>query len=145
MSSRKQGKKITSGEGFALGAEEKFTVTLGDIFAPDENRHTVDLAKDPPSLVDKPDKGLCRLKGVTDIDRVVLQRQRAGRGGKTVTLVMIRDRDMFDIASIAKEIKKGLGCGAYVEGGDIVLQGDLRERAEEWFRKRGVREVVKGN
>ena len=74
---------------------------------------------------------------------VALQRQRAGRGGKTVTLVILPQDYKGDTTALAKELRKGLGCGSTIEDGKIVLQGDIADRAEAWFAKKGVTKITK--
>jgi translation initiation factor 1 (eIF-1/SUI1) len=58
---------------------------------------------------------------------------------------MIPQNASLDIELIAKEMRKGLGCGSVVEKGNIVLLGDLSDRAKEWLIKKGVKDVIKGN
>ena len=77
------------------------------------------------------------------ISKVALQRQRAGRGGKTVTLVILPQDYKGDTAALAKELRKGLGCGSTIEDGKIILQGDIADRAEAWFTKKGVTKITK--
>ena len=48
-----------------------------------------------------------------------------------------------DTAALAKELRKALGCGSAMEEGKIVLQGDLMERVEAFFNKKGVAKVTK--
>jgi uncharacterized repeat protein (TIGR03833 family) len=38
---------------------------------------------------------------------------------------------------IASRLRKALGCGAVVEGCDLVLQGSLIERASNWLERAG--------
>jgi translation initiation factor 1 len=69
--------------------------------------------------------------------------ERAGRGGKTVTVV-----EKLDLAPAEREawvgaLKRALGCGGAVEGDRLVLQGDVRERVSDWLVKRGVRKVTR--
>ena len=78
------------------------------------------------------------------ISRVSLKRERAGRGGRTVTLVLLPAGYSGDKELLAKELRKGLGCGSSIEEGTIVLQGDIADRAEAWFAKKGVAKIVKG-
>lgn len=73
--------------------------------------------------------------------RVSLQRRRAGCGGKTVTVVILPQEWRGDLPALAKELRKGLGCGSSIEDGRILLQGDIQERAEAWFIKKGVKKV----
>ena len=77
------------------------------------------------------------------ISKVSLQRQRAGRGGKTVTLVTLAQDYRGDVAALAKEHRKGLGCGSTIEEGKIILQGDIADRAESRNAKKGVTKIIK--
>ena len=79
---------------------------------------------------------------LSTLPRVVLRRERKGRGGKTVTVVegvpvLIAER-------LARALRKGLGCGARVEEGAVVLQGDQVERSAAWLIVRGVKKVIRG-
>jgi len=74
--------------------------------------------------------------------KVVVRRERKGRGGRTVTVVTgVRG----DRAGFAKAMRKALGCGASVEGDTLVLQGDLTARARDYLASRGAKKVVVGN
>ena len=75
--------------------------------------------------------------------KLVLRREKKGRGGKVVT----RLSGVSEIAreDVAKQMKKGLGCGALVEGDDIILLGSLVDRAADWLEKQGAKKVVRGN
>lgn len=75
--------------------------------------------------------------------KLVLRREKKGRGGKTVTRLSGVAPDALD--DMAKRMKKGLGCGALVEGDDIVLLGSLVDRAADWLEKQGAPKVVRGN
>ena len=75
--------------------------------------------------------------------KVVLRRQRKGRGGRTVTLVEGLDGFSEEhLEELASEMRKALGTGATLEGENVVLQGDLRERAKLWLEERGVKKIV---
>lgn len=77
--------------------------------------------------------------------KVAIQRQTAGRGGKTVTVVMLPKDVAIDLEALAKDMRKSLGCGSRVEEGRVVLQGDIVDRAELYFQKIGVQKIVRGN
>lgn len=74
--------------------------------------------------------------------KVVLRRERKGRGGRTVTLV---EGLGGDLEQQARALRKSLGCGARVEGGQVVVQGDVGDRIEAWLRAQGVTRIVRGN
>ena len=76
-------------------------------------------------------------------NQVVVRREKKGRGGKTVTRVSGLELKSTDLTSLARDLKKGLGCGASVDGEDILLQGALTERAAAWLEaRRGVRVTI---
>ncbi|MBL4637038.1 MAG: translation initiation factor [Kofleriaceae bacterium] len=75
--------------------------------------------------------------------KLVVRREVKGRAGKTVTRIAGVSPDALD--SVAKRMKKALGCGALVEGSDVVLLGSLVDRASEWLTKAGAGKIVKGN
>ena len=77
--------------------------------------------------------------------KIVLRREKKGRGGKTVTIVEGLSLSEDEAKSLCKAVKKGLGCGAHIEDGLLVLQGALTERAQTWFSQNGVKKVVIGN
>lgn len=76
--------------------------------------------------------------------KLVLQREKKGRAGKTATrlrgLPSPEDRLHW-----AKRLKKELGCGATIEGEDVILLGDVGERAKTRLEAGGFRRVVLGN
>jgi uncharacterized repeat protein (TIGR03833 family) len=64
-----------------------------------------------------------------------LRLEAKGRSGKVVTRVMGLPRPNLD--AIAARLRKALGCGASVEGDDVLLQGSLVERASQWLATAG--------
>jgi translation initiation factor 1 len=74
--------------------------------------------------------------------RAVVRMERAGRGGKIVTVVEKLDLRPGELATWLGELKRALGCGGVVEGGALVLQGDTRERVGAWLERRGVKRVT---
>lgn len=75
--------------------------------------------------------------------KIVLSRERKGRGGKTATRVRGLPEARLD--ELATKMKKALGCGATVEEGDVILLGDVVERAAKWLRDEGAPRVIEGN
>jgi translation initiation factor 1 len=76
--------------------------------------------------------------------RAVVRMERAGRGGKTVTVVEQLGLPAPELAAWLKALKGELGCGGAVEGEALVLQGDLRERVRAALAARGVMRVSVG-
>lgn len=75
--------------------------------------------------------------------KIVLSRERKGRGGKTATRVRGLPEARLD--ELATHLKKALGCGATVEDADVILLGDVVERAAKWLRDEGAPRVIEGN
>jgi len=76
-------------------------------------------------------------------DKVVVRHERKGHGGKTVTVVTGVLKHVVE--DFATEMKKALGCGARVEDGAVVLQGDLVDRAIAFLEKKGAPNIVRGS
>lgn len=63
--------------------------------------------------------------------------ERAGRGGKTVTLVKGFVGSEEDITALCKLLKQKCGVGGSVKEGEIIIQGDHRQRLVEILKKEG--------
>ena len=72
--------------------------------------------------------------------KLVIQRERKGRAGKTVTRISGLPTERVD--DLAKQLKSALGCGAVVEGGHLIVLGDLVDRVAGWLEKQGARQAV---
>ena len=66
-----------------------------------------------------------------------LNMERAGRGGKTVTLVKGFVGSDKDINALCKLLKQKCGVGGSVKDGEIIIQGDHRQRLVEVLKKEG--------
>lgn len=53
--------------------------------------------------------------------------ERAGRGGKEVTLIKGFAGTESDLKELGKQLKQSLGCGGSTKDGLIILQGDRRQ------------------
>jgi len=76
--------------------------------------------------------------------RAVVRLERTGRGGKEVTVIEKLDLPPKSREAWLKELKGSLGCGGTLEGDDLVIAGDQRERARAWLEKKGVRKISVG-
>jgi translation initiation factor 1 len=77
--------------------------------------------------------------------KVVVRRERKGHGGKTVTRVEgLAPLGAAGVEDVARRLKKALGCGATVEGDDVLVQGDQADRVADWLGREGARKVVRG-
>lgn len=66
-----------------------------------------------------------------------LAMERAGRGGKTVTLVRGFVGTEADLQALCKLLKQKCGVGGSAKDGEIIIQGDHRVRLLELLKKEG--------
>ena len=66
-----------------------------------------------------------------------LSMERAGRGGKTVTVVRGFIGTEEDMNALCKFLKQKCGVGGTVKDGELIIQGDHRERLAEILKKEG--------
>lgn len=95
-----------------------------------------------PQAPEKPAAPPAEKKGPA---RAVVRLERAGRGGKEVTLVEHLELGTAELERWLKELKGAMGSGGQLEGDALVLQGDQRERVAKWLEKKGVRKVTVAN
>ena len=133
--------KMDGGEGFTIGESGAFSLSLGALLGKNpqaqEAQEAPEAQKTQKTPADKKTDGL-------KLTKVSLQHQKSGCGGKTVTVVTLPKECAIDKEQLAKELRCGLGCGSRVEEGKIILQGDICDRAAEWFSKKGVVKIIRG-
>jgi translation initiation factor 1 len=66
-----------------------------------------------------------------------LRVEKAGRGGKTVSVVYDLPRNAAFLRDLCQELKRACGVGGAVKDTAIELQGDLRDRLRELLLKKG--------
>ncbi len=60
--------------------------------------------------------------------------EKKGRGGKVATIITGFTGDDAEVDEIARTLKKRIGVGGSSRGGEILLQGDWRDKAAEVLR-----------
>ncbi len=71
--------------------------------------------------------------------RVTLDRRH--RGGKQVTLITGFVGSDDDLAALGRTLKGRLGVGGSAKDGEIIIQGDFRQRVAEILRSLGYEKV----
>lgn len=77
--------------------------------------------------------------------KIVLRREKKGRGGKTATVIEGLTLAADAMEALAQELRRSLGCGAHVEGATIVVSGAQAERIRDLLAARGAKRIVIGN
>ncbi len=75
--------------------------------------------------------------------RLRLQLETKHRGGKTATVVIGFMGCGNDLDTLAKKLKSFCGTGGSVKDGEIIIQGDHRDKLLQWFGKNGYTDVKK--
>ena len=114
---------------------------LGDIF---RSRGLVPAGNEEPEPASRlvPEGLRTPRPDLSQASRIVLQFEKKGHGGKRATRVEGLPFGTEALSSLARELRREMGCGAWVEGETILLQGDLTERLREWFEGKGAKRVV---
>jgi translation initiation factor 1 len=68
---------------------------------------------------------------------VRIMRDKKGRGGKTVTLVVGVPGSEAVLTQLTRDLKQQCGTGGTLRGDVIEIQGDFRTRLQELLVKRG--------
>ncbi len=75
------------------------------------------------------------------LGRVVLRREKAHRGGKTVVIIydFATHIPVSQVEAIATKLKKSVGCGGTVKGREIEIQGDQPAKIRALLEAEGFR------
>jgi translation initiation factor 1 len=130
---KKKGTYSTSSESIS----NPFAALLGDrTLEVKETPNSVSNEAKPPEVAEEKDG----IRGA----RFWIRMERKGRGGKTITLLGGAQVDSDSLGTLARRLGKKLGCGAFVEDGCIVFQGDQRPRLPGLLEALGAAKVKVG-
>jgi len=77
--------------------------------------------------------------------KILLRREKKGRGGKVVTLVEGVPGPAERREALLGELRRELGCGGHLEAEHLVFTGEHVPRLEAALRARGAKTIVRGN
>ena len=60
-----------------------------------------------------------------------------GRAGKTVTLIKGFEGNAQEIKALAKELKNAVGVGGTIKNGEIIIQGNYRDKVMALLQEMG--------
>ena len=89
----------------------------------------------PDYAFDYGEEGTITLEPAKQNLRVMLDKKQ--RAGKKVTLITGYQGSEYDLAVLGKELKSACGVGGSVKDGEILLQGDFREKVLALLQEKG--------
>lgn len=91
------------------------------------------------------DECCCKQGQAPESDGIVrVQREKKGRGGKTVTIISGLEGDKKVLSDLCKKLKKRFGSGGSVKNWTIELQGDLAEQSVKYLQELGFKAKQSG-
>ncbi len=76
--------------------------------------------------------------------KLKIQLDKKSRAGKQVTLISGFVGNEGDLEALSKKLKNLCGCGGSAKDGEIMVQGDVREKVLSWLLAQNYKAVKSG-
>jgi translation initiation factor 1 len=96
-------------------------------------RPAIVFSTDPNFSTEAEKETVVTLPSKEQLLRIILETKH--RAGKTVTLVLGFVGTEVDLAELGKKLKNFCGAGGSAKDGEIIIQGDHREKVRGWLQK----------
>ena len=96
-------------------------------------RPAIVFSTDPNFSTETEKVNIVTLPAKEQLLRITLETKH--RAGKTVTLVLGFIGTEVDLAELGKKLKNFCGAGGSAKDGEIIIQGDHREKVRGWLQK----------
>jgi len=73
----------------------------------------------------------------SDKDILEVHFEKKGRGGKTAILIKGFTGTQNELKSLAKDLKNHCGVGGSAKNGEIIIQGNVRDKVMAFLKKEG--------
>lgn len=105
------------------------------------DKHGFVYSTDPNFSFEANDEALETLPAAQQKLRILLETKH--RGGKTASIVLGFVGSDDDLQTLAKQLKNFCGTGGTAKDGEIIIQGDHREKMLQWLLKNGYNQTKK--
>ncbi|MCO5240256.1 MAG: translation initiation factor [Chitinophagaceae bacterium] len=96
---------------------------------------------DPSFSFEEKNEDILTLPPAQQSLRIVLDTKH--RAGKTVTIIYGFKGSGDDLEALGKKLKNYCGTGGSVKDGEIIIQGDHRDKVLQWLQKNGYKRAAK--
>lgn len=76
--------------------------------------------------------------------KLKIQLDKKSRAGKQVTLISGFVGNEADLETLSKKLKNLCGCGGSAKNGEMLIQGDVREKALNYLINQGYKAIKAG-